>query len=159
MELGYQPEIAPVRGLLVFIVLVVATAVSLNVLIWWLMKGIDARNAANETPRSVLREDQTPPAPQLQPSVGHDAMDYDDLAALHRRENEVFMKLGWAIRPGAKDAEIPPEIVQRVANEQRARAAAVFVPPTTTGRNSNSILPTTIPARDTNPAVERETPP
>ena len=158
MELGYQPERAPVRGLLVFIVLVVVTVVILHVLIWWLMKGIEAHNAGTESPRSVLTQDQTPPAPQLQSSVGHDATDDQDLAALRRRENEMFTKLGWRVRPGAKDAEIPPEIIRRVAEEQRARAAAPFVPPTTTGRNSNSIVPATVPASDTRPNVEGGTP-
>jgi len=154
MELGYQPEAAPVRGLLVFIVLVVAAVVILHALIWWLMQRIDSHNARTETPRSVLSEDQTPPPPQLQPSVGHDALDYQDLAALRHRENEMFTKLGWAVPAGAKDAQIPPDIVQKVADEQRARAAAAFVPPTTTGRDSNSIIPTTVPAYDTHPGIE-----
>lgn len=154
MELGYQPERAPVRGLLLFLVLVVAGAIILYMLVWWIMKRIEAHNAAAESPRSVLKVDQTPPAPQLQPSVGHDATDYEDLAALRRREDAIFTKLGWAVRPGAKDAEIPPEIVQRVASEQRARAAGAFVPPTTTGRNTNSILPATIPTGGTLPNIE-----
>ena len=158
LELGYQPERAPVRGLLVFIVLVVATAVILHVLIWWLMKGIEARNAGTESPRSVLPQDQTPPEPQLQSSVGHDATDYQDLAALQRRENDMFTKLGWRVRPGAEDAEIPPDIIQRVAEQQRTRAAAPFAPPTTTGRNSNSIVPTTLPAGSARPNVEGGTP-
>ena len=152
MELGYQPDAAPVRGLLVFLVLVVTSAVILHLLLWWLMKGLEAHNATMETPRSVLREDPAPPAPQLQPSVGHDTMDYQDLAVLRRRENEMFAKLGWTVRPGAKDAEIPAGIVQQVASEQRTRAAAAFVPPTTTGRNSNSILPATVPS-DIQPGV------
>jgi len=154
MELGYQPEAAPVRGLLVFIVLVVVTAVIIHVLIWWLMKGIEAHNARLDTPLSVLREDRTPPPPQLQPSVGHDALDYQDLATLRRREDEMFAKLGWTVRPGDKDAEIPPDIVQQVADQQRARAAAAFVPPTTTGRNTNSIIPATIPANDTHSGTD-----
>ena len=154
MELGYQPEAAPVRGLLIFIILAVVTAAVLHVLIWWLMKGYEAHDARTEPPLSVLREDQAPPPPRLQPSVAHDTLDYQDLAALRRRENEMFTKLGWAVRPGAKDAEIPPEIVQQVADEQRARAAAPFVPPTTTGRDSNSIIPTTVPASDTHSGTD-----
>jgi hypothetical protein len=154
MELGYQSEAAPVRGLLIFIILVVVTAVALHLLIWWLMKGYEAHDARAEPPLSVLREDQTPPPPRLQPSVGHDTMDYQDLAAVRHRENEMFTKLGWAVPPGAKDAEIPPDIVQQVANEQRTRAAAAFVPPTTTGRNTNSIIPATIPANDTHSGTD-----
>jgi len=154
MQLGYQPEVAPVRGLLVFIILVVVTAVFLQVLVWWLMQKIEARNARMDTPLSVLSEDQTPPAPRLQPSVGHDSLDYQDLAALRRREDEMFARLGWTVHPGAKDADIPVDIIQQVADQQRARAAAPFVPATTTGRDSNSIIPTTIPANDTHSGAD-----
>lgn len=153
LELGYQPEAAPVRGLFIFIILVVVTAVILHVLIWWLMKGYEAHDVRLEPPLSVLSEDQTPPPPRLQPSVGHNSLDYQDLAALRQRENEMFTKLGWEVRPGDKDAEIPPDIVQEVADQQRARAATAFVPPTTTGRNTNSIVPTTIPAGDLHPGI------
>jgi hypothetical protein len=154
LELGYQPEAVPVRGLFRFLVIFVASTLILVVLIWWMMTKLESHIAALETPQSVFREGQLPPAPQLQPSVGHDAVDSEDLAAMRRRESEMFAKLGWMVRPGASNPEIPPEIIRRVAEEQRARAAAAFVPPTTTGRNSNSIIPTTIPARDTRPTLE-----
>jgi hypothetical protein len=154
LELGYQPETVPIRGLLVLVVCVAASAVILQLSLWWLMNRLEARNAAMEAPMSVLRDDQTPPEPGLQPSVGHDTQDYQDLAAVRRGEDEIFQKLGWIVRPGDKDAQIPPEIIRRVAEQQRARAAGAFVPPTTTGKNTNSILPTTIPASDTRSDLE-----
>ena len=150
---------AAVRGLLIFFVFVAGDgggSPGVGLVADEETRGRTTRR--RNTPRSVLREDQTPPAPQLQPSVGHDATVDEDLTALRRRENEVFAKLGWVVHPGVSDAEIPPEIVRRVAEEQHARATAAFVPPTTTGRNSNSIVPATNPAGDIRPTEQGGTP-
>jgi hypothetical protein len=148
LKLGYQPDATPARGLLVFVLASVVVLAGVLAVVRWLMNSIESHDAARDVPRSVVPvQTQLPPDPRLQPSPEHNAMDYQDLARLHEREDEIFTKIGWSKQPGATSFDIPPAIVRQVADEQRTRAAAAFVPPTTTGRAGNSIsLATTRPS-------------
>jgi len=148
MKLGYQPEAVPVRGLAIFVALVAVSGVVLHVSLWWFMKTMEAHIETVDVPGSVAPDTAMTSKYPLQPSVGHDTQDDQDLANLRRQENELFAKLGWTVRPGARDADIPPDIVRKVMEQQRARMAAPHVPATTTGNPTNSILPTTAPASD-----------
>ena len=151
MQLGYQPEAVRVRGLVIFVIIFVITAAVLHVGIWLLQMALESRNRAVDVPRSAVEADVTPAEHPLQPSVGHDALPYQDMEALRRQEDGMFQKLGWRVDPATHEADVPDAIIQRVAAEAKARAAG-SVPATTTGRNTNTILPGPVPAYDTDPA-------
>jgi hypothetical protein len=156
VRLGYEPERVGVRGLTIFLILFILSAAILHGLVWVLMKYYVDRDRAVDRPRSAFTStQQPPPAPNLQPSVGHDTLDYQDMEAMRQQEDRMFQKLGWQVDPRTHEVEIPVQIAQRVAEEALARAKAGPVPPTTTGKETNSIVPNGIPKYDTQPGVER----
>ena len=154
LQLGYQPESVRFRRLAWLFICFVVTMAALHALVWFVMKSMNAQNASEDAPRSELRLDQQRPPPNLQPSVGHATLDSQDLESLRQSEDAIFKKLGWDVNPNTHEVKIPTDIEQRVAAEAHHRAAAPFVPPTTTGKNSNSILPTTTPTYDIHPGVK-----
>ena len=155
VRLGYEPHRLSVRGLVIFFVLFVFSAAVIHGLVWLLMEHFVNRDRGVDQPRSAFAAPENPAGPRLQPSVGHDTLDYQDLDALRTHEDQVFQKLGWQVNVHTHEVAIPIQIVERVAREERTRAAAPAVPPTTTGRNTNSIVPKGIPKYDTQPDAER----
>jgi hypothetical protein len=141
MTAGYEPQRISIRGLLLFIVIFAVSMVVLQALLWWLMRGIEGHDQKMDEPRSALKVDQQPPAPNLQPSLGHETFEYQDLEQQRHEEDQVFSRMGWRVDMTTHRVQIPPAIVNKVAEQTRARAAGPFVPPTTTGKNSNTILP------------------
>jgi hypothetical protein len=153
MQLGYEPQRISIRALVLFIVLFAAGMVTLQAMLAWMMHHIEAREDRMDVPRSILTVDQQPPPPNLQPSIGHDSMDYQDLERYRQAEDQMFAKLGWEVDLATHRVSIPAEIVRKVAEEEQARAAASYVPPTTTGKDSNSTGPGSIPRYDTQPGI------
>ena len=153
MRLGYEPQRISIRGLLLFIVLFAASIVALEALMAWMMHYIEAREDRMDVPRSIFAADQQPPPPNLQPSIGHDSMDYQDLEHSRQAEDQIFAKLGWKVDPATHRVSIPAEIFRKVAGEEQARATGPRVPPTTTGKDSNSTVPGSVPRYDTQPGI------
>lgn len=151
LRLGYEPQRISIKGLLIFIVLAALFMVVLEALLAWMMHGIERHDDRADLPRSVLTVDQQPPAPNLQPSIGHDALDYQDLEQDRQEEDRIFSRLGWEVNPVTHQVTIPGKIVQEVAEKQAERAKAAYVPPTTTGKDSNSTVPGAVPPFDTRP--------
>ncbi|HWE01283.1 MAG TPA: hypothetical protein VG326_02645 [Tepidisphaeraceae bacterium] len=160
LELGYQPEAISAKGLLIFLVLFIACAAILHALLWVLMKKLEARDMRFDSPRSIAQTaGREPPPPNLQPSVGHDVTDVQDMETLRQTEDAIFIKMGWRVDPATHEIGIPPQIAREVAEEARARASAPFVPPTTTGKNSNSIVPGSPPENDVHQGIKGAMPP
>jgi hypothetical protein len=153
VQLGYEPETLRARGLLLFLVLFLASMVLLQALLWWVMKEIQKHGVEPDAARSAVTLNQQPPAPNLQPSVGHDTLDYQDLQALKGEEDAMFAKLGWQVNPATHEIGIPTDIIKAVADQERARASAPFVPPTTTGKDTNSTVPGPVPPYDKQPQI------
>ncbi len=148
---GYMPEALRVRVLVILLIAFIVSAIALHALLWKLMLAFEARDRQADVPRSVLVVNQQPRPPNLQPSVGHDSLPYQDMESLREHEDEVFARLGWSVNMRTHEATIPPDIARRVAEEARTRVNA---PPTTTGKDHNTILPSGIPDYNTRPGTE-----
>jgi hypothetical protein len=153
MHHGYEPQRISIRALLLCLVFFVAGMVALEALLKWMMHDVDARQDRADVPQSIFRADQQPPSPNLQPSVGHDALDYQDLEQVRRNEDQIFSRLGWEVDPATHRVTIPAGVVKEVAENEKARAAAAYVPPTTTGKQTNSETPGAIPQYHTRPGI------
>ncbi|HZL33797.1 MAG TPA: hypothetical protein VFC78_00720 [Tepidisphaeraceae bacterium] len=156
LRMGYEPEIPRLlRGLTIFLILFIVGMAGIFAIAWAVMNNMVFQDRPVDHPRSAVAISQQPPAPNLQPSLGHDDLDYQDLDKMHRNEDRMFQKLGWQVDPLTHEVQIPPQIAQQVALEALARAKAPPAPATTTGKNTNSIVPKGIPPYDTQPGVKR----
>lgn len=156
MELGYQPENLRFRDFAFIVAGIAILLVVLHIFLWYVMKDYDARDARADLPRSIvpIQSWARPPGPDLQPSVGHDTLPYQDLEAMREHEDAIFAKLGWNVDAQTHAARMPSDIIDRVMQDERARASAPAVPPTTTGKNTNSIVPGAVPPYDTQPGAQ-----
>ena len=111
LELGYEPQALRVRGLVVFLILFALAGVVMHLFLWKVMKIMERGASRDDVPRSIVKSSQRPPEPNLQPSVGHDRLPYQDMEELRRREDALLQKFGWKVDTEIHQAEIPPEIV------------------------------------------------
>ena len=58
-------------------------------------------------------------APRLQPTQTVDHLPIEDLEALRSREDDVFVKLGWAVDRTKHQAVISDQVIQRLADSQK----------------------------------------
>ena len=125
---GYEGDDLNVRGLLIFVIIFLITAVVLHILLWILLKYYFATPRAEDVAPSAVTLIERFPEPQLQPSIGHNTTPQEDLAALHQDENRIFNALGWQTKPDSYYPLIPDQIVtelqQRHAASQPAKAGA-----------------------------------
>lgn len=140
LELGYEPQRVPVRGILLFIMLFAIALAAIQALVWWIMRVYEKQNDYLDAPASAVRHEGPPPAPNLQPSLGHNSQPREDLESLRRQEDAIFDGLGWNVNAATHEVKIPPALVSRLAADEQSRARQQ-VPPTTTGKPTNSISP------------------
>src|SRR3954453_17890065 len=95
-QLCHKPLTLRGRGLVIFVVCFIASAVVIHIVVWRLYRGSMQQEQSNDAPRSALISQRPPPAgPALQPSPAHEALPQQDLAALRAAENAEFAKRGW----------------------------------------------------------------
>ena len=121
---GYEPARMSARAMVWF---VVSFFVTMAVIFWALhpvmhhftreAREIDPqRSAAGET------EGLPPGAPALQPSVDHDTLPREDLAAMRAEEDRVFAHLGWLDEK--RGVTVPRGLVERVGKVAATQGTA-----------------------------------
>jgi hypothetical protein len=114
-QLGHEPLTLSVRGLVIFVVCFIASAVVIHIVVWRLYRGSMQQEQSNDARRSALISQRPPPAgPALQPSPAHEALPQQDLAALRAAENAEFAKRGW-LDESTGEVRVPDDIIQKVA--------------------------------------------
>lgn len=125
---GYEGDDLNVRGLLIFLICFLVTAVVIHIMLWQLLKHYFATPRAEDAAPSAVNLLERFPEPQLQPSIGHNTTPQEDLAALHQDENRIFNALGWKTKFDSSYPVIPDQIVtelqQHHATSQPAKAGA-----------------------------------
>jgi hypothetical protein len=121
---GYEPARMSARAMVWF---VASFAVAMVVIFWAMhpvMRHLTHEARALDGSRSAVEERETPPpgAPELQPSVDHDMLPKEDLAAMRAKENEVFAHLGWRDDKGR--VTVPASVVARVAKRAATQASS-----------------------------------
>lgn len=78
---------------------------------------VEHRADDQSEPRSIVAGKMQPnDGPPLQPQVGHEMTDAQDLVEMRQREGQVFDKLGWAWNESKQRREIPSAVVEAVKN-------------------------------------------
>lgn len=122
LEKGYEPSDANYNGLLMFVVFFLLTAVVLHTGLWVLLNYYLELPRAEDQRRSSVPMAQRFPAPNLQPSVEHNKLPWQDLADLHRQEQQVFQEMGWKIDPQTQRPAVPADIVRELAQHETRNA-------------------------------------
>jgi hypothetical protein len=110
----HQHSTISLRGLIRFLVAMVVTAVVIHVVIWLVFVGLRARSERADVPVSGTRAGYLPPpAPQLQPSVGHDELPVTDVGQMNTRDRAEFERRGWVDRQTG-EVRIPDAVARQV---------------------------------------------
>lgn len=115
---GYEAMPFRLRWLWISIVSIVVSAVVIHFVVWGLMKHFGKRIREADVQQSAVQVEHQMAAPSLQPTPTHDQLPAEDLAAMHAREDAIFMQLGWK-----RDAETgtfhpPADLVRAVGNRR-----------------------------------------
>jgi hypothetical protein len=139
---GYEPSDVRLSGLLWFLVGMIVVGAALYVGVWFLQKEFLRQSRLVDVPRSAVADQQAPPDPQIQPSVSHDTLPFQDLELMRSQEDAVFQKLGWNVNAETHAVSIPATVLDRV---QKAEASlgngGARSKPTAGPDNANSIHP------------------
>ena len=91
IQRGYEPKDINLRGLFIFLGTLVVTLVVVLAAIYGILMAMVEYDRSRDplgTPVSIVRPDLYAP---LQPSVSHNTLDTDDMAAMRERNQEVLM--------------------------------------------------------------------
>jgi hypothetical protein len=121
---GYEPARMSARAMVWF----VGSFVVSMVLIFWALHPVmrhfthEARELDGSRSAVGEREAAPPGAPELQPSLDHDTLPREDLAAMRAQEDEVFAHMGWRDDKGR--VTVPESVVARVAKRAATQASS-----------------------------------
>jgi len=123
---GYERRDVRMRWIVGFVIVLVVSGAIIHTGVWFLLKGLVHDERSVDRPRSVLNEDDgnsprewaTPDAPPLQPTQRHDRAPQEDLAAMHRQEDEVLMAMGWTIDATTHKPVVPASLAVVVTSRQ-----------------------------------------
>jgi hypothetical protein len=117
VELGHEPSAISVRGVMWFFVWFFITAVVVYTVAWLMYRTVLREEEAADVLRSAVPGVlQPPPEPRLQPSIHHQSLPREDLAAMHERERAEFVNRGWFDEKTGK-VRIPDDIVNAVIEQ------------------------------------------
>ena len=107
---GYEPERIGVRGYVVFVVCLIASAIVIYLLLWVTMRGFERVESRDQGLNSALQSSQplVPPGPVLQPSLAQGEIPrqpWQDMAAYRVREEEMLKTYAYDEKSG--QARIP----------------------------------------------------
>src|SRR5580704_11187778 len=108
---GYEPPDVGNRGLLIFFVIFLATAVVVNLGLWGLLKIYMSEPRSVDVKLSAAPAAKRFPQPDLQPVQSHNQLPWQDLQDLKREKADLFRQLGWNINPSTGVPSIPDDIV------------------------------------------------
>jgi hypothetical protein len=121
---AHEPDALSVRGILWFVIIFVLANALVLLIVWWMYVGFVDRSVEKDVVNSALAGEQRfPPEPRLQPSLGHQDLPQQDLAALHAREQEEFLRRGWIDKSSGK-FEIPATVVAQVSQLPHSEGGA-----------------------------------
>jgi hypothetical protein len=155
---GYEPPDLNVRGLLIFLVVFLVTAVVIHVGIWFLNEYLLRRPRPADAVTSAVPVVRQFPEPDVQPSEWHNHVPWQDMADLRRSEAARFGQLGWKADPATGSAVIPDSIVASLAERYKGKVPAAGAG-NTTSATAPRVLPATEPATPAAPASEPATAP
>jgi len=121
--------VLPVRAMFISVGCFVLLAAAWEVGLWFVVK-LEAGPRAVDRDTSAVSgyerqaERERAGGPALQPSVSHDTLPRADLEAVRGVEDGVFAKMGWAVDGVRHQATVPAGVVEEVAREEGAKAAA-----------------------------------
>jgi hypothetical protein len=151
VRLGYDTRDARIRGLAIFLVFFVITGVVLWVIVWFVMQMFLDNERTADRPQSAIVMTLPPPPPRIQPSAGpgghepgaKDVLPFQDLVDMHRHEDAIFEKLGWAVDRDSHQVQIPAAILAEVqrAESKAASSKGERTEPTAGPHNANTIYP------------------
>ncbi|MGH7176034.1 MAG: hypothetical protein ACREJC_01520 [Tepidisphaeraceae bacterium] len=96
---GYEAMGVSLRGILISIGFLVGATVIVQVVVWWLMVGVNNFQARSDVaPPPLARNLPPPPEPRLQPNPSHERLDRQDMQALLAREQAALSSYGWVDR-------------------------------------------------------------
>ena len=123
---GYERRDVRMRWVVGFVIVLAVSGAVIHTGVWFLLKGLVHGGRSIDRPESVLNERDgnpprdwaTPDAPPLQPTQRHDRTPPEDLAAMHRQEDEVLTAMGWTIDPTTHRPVVPASLAAIVASRQ-----------------------------------------
>jgi len=96
---GHEYHDVSVRGIGWFVFYFVLGMAVIQVAVWFGLRVYYRHVVAGEIPRSALAPQQvSPPAPQLQPSVSHETLPYQDMQALRAKFDNELHSYAWVDR-------------------------------------------------------------
>jgi len=126
LKLGYEASGVSVRGLGIFLVIFILSAVFINVVVWFLTVSLLDRERNSATARSAVAPIDRMPEPPLQPMEDHDSVPWQDLLRLKTSEGEIFHRMGWET-----DAHGEPRVPDRIVRELQRRPLQTISGPAT----------------------------
>jgi hypothetical protein len=117
---GYEPPDVGNRGLLIFFVIFLATAVVVNLGLWGLLKIYISEPRSVNVKISAAPAQKRFPQPDLQPVQSHNQLPWQDLQDLKREKADLFRQLGWNVNPSTGVPSIPDDIVNQLAQRRNS---------------------------------------
>jgi len=142
LQAGYETSGVNIKGLVVFVVVLIVTAAVLHVGMWYLMWGFVRYDRLSDRPASALTDKDLvdtysrqhgqkveitalppPPAPRLQPSPPETGrLPSVDLREMYEKEDSLFREMGWTIDEQTHgQTAIPSQVISAVIQEESAR--------------------------------------
>ncbi len=139
LQQGYERSEVSVRGLMIFLVIFLVSAVVIHAGVWILAEYYLAQPRAADVVTSAATPPERFPPPNLQPIEKHNELPWQDLADLRREKGLIFDELGWTTDPTTRQPRIPDDIVNKLAT-QRSMSSALPPSPGTPGEGRGGDL-------------------
>ena len=127
---GYELSDAGTRGLLMFVIYFILTAIVLHLLLWFLLKHYVSIPRAVDVPKSSVPAIDRFTGPNLQPSIEDNRLPQQDMRRLRETEAALFNRMGWKTDPQTGNPTIPQDIVDQLSRRSTTPPATR---PTTRG--------------------------
>ncbi|HSV13530.1 MAG TPA: hypothetical protein VLI90_04680 [Tepidisphaeraceae bacterium] len=115
LQRGYESITVSNRGLLIFLICFILTAVVLHWAMWVLIKYYAGMTRDADMPRSDVTRVDPFVDPRLQPSEPHPYLPWQDLASWRQEQQQVFDQLGWRQNQDNGRPHIPDDVVAALA--------------------------------------------
>lgn len=120
---GYEVHGVNARGLVIFLICFVLTAVVIHWGLWVMAKAYARWSRPADVPRSAVPQVSPFQDPRLQPSEEHPRQPYQDLQDMRDQNRQIFERLGWQTDPATGTPHIPDDIVSQLASRATTRPA------------------------------------
>ena len=112
---GHEPTTISLRGIIISAVVLIVAAVIIHIALWVMYVAVLRHDERQDiSPSAVVRDLPAPPEPRLQPFEGH-GLPEQDLARMHKAENDELERRGWTVNREMNIAKIPDELAEKIA--------------------------------------------